>query len=563
MKFLCSLVVFCGLALPAMALDREAFTFTHYNLDVHVEPEQQRLGVRGKIMLRNDSVVAQKNLVLQVSSTLSWKSIQIAGKPVQFETHEYTSDIDHTGALSEAIVSLPHEVPPKGTVELEIGYEGVISLETSRLTRIGVPEDKAKHSDWDQISKSFTAVRGIGYVAWYPVATEAAILSEGNSVPETVGRWIVKQADTTMDLSLQSTSEQSIYFSGTPGVTEVQTDSSAKAIRAFHLVKLGVNVPTFVIASYQQLPPQNSIDVEYLPGQEETAKDYAEAASQIDPAVRVGGGSGNLQILGLPEANASPFVTQGMLLIPLGADLTNEAELDMVYAIARQQILSPRAWIQEGLAHYAQAAFVEEHKGLQSALDYLNGHTAALVDAERTAKTVASLETAHSLVEAPDDLYLQAKSMYVWWMLKDMLGNLPSEAFVNYHANEDKDPTYMPRLITSGTKRDLTWFFDDWVYHDRGLPDFRVVSVFSRPLDSGRFLVTMTLENLGRAGAEVPVLLRIEGGEVRQRVELRGQAKTSLRIEASSKPLEVVINDGSVPESDMSNNTYKIDSLNH
>ena len=563
MKFACALVVLCGLALPALALDREAFTFTHYDLDVRVEPEQQRLGVRGKIMLRNDSTVAQKNLVLQISSTLSWKSIQIAGKPVQFETHEYTSDIDHTGALSEAIVSLPHEVPPKGTVELEIGYEGVISLETSRLTRIGVPEDKAKHSDWDQISKSFTAVRGIGYVAWYPVATEAAILSEGNSVPEAVGRWIVKHVDTTMDLVLQSTSEQAIYFSGTPSVAEVQTDSSAKTIRAFHLMKPGVNVPTFVIASYLQLPPQNSIDVVYLPGQEETAKDYAEAASQIDPAVRVEGGSGNLQILGLPEAYASPFVTQGMLLTPLGSDLTNEAELDMVYAIARQQVQSPRAWIQEGLAHYAQAAFVEEHKGLQSALDYLNGHTAMLVDAERTAKTVASLETAHSLVEAPDDLYLQAKSMYVWWMLKDMLGNLPTEALVNYHANEDKDPTYMPRLITTGSKRDLQWFFDDWVYHDRGLPDFRVVSVFSRPLDSGRFLVTMTLENLGRAGAEVPVLLRIEGGEVRQRVELRGQAKTSLRIEASSKPLEVVINDGSVPESDMSNNTYKIDLLNH
>src|ERR1700691_3498004 len=201
MKFLGALVVLCGLALPALALDREAFTFTHYDLDVRVEPEQQRLAVRGQITLRNDSTVAQKNLVLQISSTLDWRSIQIAGRTVQFETHEYTSDIDHTGALSEAIVSLPHEVPPKGTVELEIGYEGVISLATSRLTRIGVPEDKAKHSDWDQISKSFTAVRGIGYVAWYPVATEAAILSEGNSVPEAVGRWIVKHVDTTMDLS--------------------------------------------------------------------------------------------------------------------------------------------------------------------------------------------------------------------------------------------------------------------------------------------------------------------------------------------------------------------------
>ena len=225
MKFLGVICVLCGLALPSAALDREAFTFTHYDLNVRVEPEQQRLGVRGKITLRNDSTIAQKNLVLQISSTLAWRSVQIDGKPVQFETHEYTSDIDHTGALSEVVVTLPHEVAVKATVELEVGYEGVIPLDTTRLTRIGVPEDKAKRSDWDQINKSFTAVRGIGYVAWYPVATEAAILSEGSSMPEAVGRWIVKHADTTMEVLLQSTSEQSIYFSGAPRAGEVDRKS--------------------------------------------------------------------------------------------------------------------------------------------------------------------------------------------------------------------------------------------------------------------------------------------------------------------------------------------------
>ena len=556
------LCAFCGMALPALALDREAFTFTRYNLDVRLEPEQQRLGVRGKITLRNDSTVVQKNLALQISSTLAWKSIRIAGKPVQFETHEYTSDIDHTGALSEAIVNLPREVLPKATVELEVGYEGVIQFDATRLTRIGVPEDKAKHSDWDQISKSFTAVRGIGYVVWYPVATEAAILSQGDSVPEVVGRWIVRHAETPMDVLFKSTSEQTIFFSGGPNLAAVSVDESVKSIRAFSMVRPGVSVPTFVIAGYQNLPARDHLEVEFLAGQEETAKDYAEAASQID-TVRVGGGFKNLQILSLPDAKALPFVSQGMLLIPLGTDLTNEAELDIVYAIARQQVLSPRAWIQEGLAHYAQAAFVQERKGLQAALDYLNGHMAALVDADKAGKVGTNSETSRSLIDAPDDLHLQAKAMFVWWMLKDMLGNLPTGARLRYRADEDKDSTYMPNLVASDTKRDLKWFFDDWVYHDRGLPDFHVASVFSRPLETGHFLVTITVENLGRAGAEVPVVLRIEGGEVRQRVEVRALSKASLRIEASSKPLEVVVNDGSVPESDTSNNTFRIEGVDH
>ena len=311
MKFLCALCVLCGLAMPALALDREAFTFTNYNLEVRVEPEQQRLGVRGRITLRNDSPTPQKNLVLQISSTLAWRSIQIGGKAVQFETHAYTSDIDHTGALSEAVVALPREVAPKGTLDLDIGYEGVILLDTTRLKRVGVPEDKAKHSDWDQISKSFTAVRGIGYVAWYPVATEAASLTEGSAVPEAVGRWVVRHADTTMQILFRSTSDQTIYFSGGPNLAEVPSDPSIRAVRDFSLLSPGVSVPTFVIASYQKLPPRDFLDVEFLPGQEETAKDFAEAASQIDPIVPVGPGSKNLQILSCRMPEASPFVSPG------------------------------------------------------------------------------------------------------------------------------------------------------------------------------------------------------------------------------------------------------------
>src|SRR5271167_1332117 len=139
MKVLRLLCILCALVVSSRAIDREAFTFTNYDLNVRVEPEQQRLGVRGKITLRNDSTTPQKNVALQISSTLDWTSIQVGGTAVEFVAHEYTSDIDHTGALSEAIVTLPREVPPKGTVELDIGYEGVVPLDVTRLKRIGVP----------------------------------------------------------------------------------------------------------------------------------------------------------------------------------------------------------------------------------------------------------------------------------------------------------------------------------------------------------------------------------------------------------------------------------------
>ena len=189
MKFFCVLCFLCGLSSAALALDREAFTIAKYDLEIRLEPEQQRLGARGKITLRNDTSHPQKIAALQISSSLNWRSVRVGGKPLQFVSQPYVSDIDHTGGLSEAIVALPAEIKPKETVEVEIGYEGVIALDATRLTRVGVPEGVAKHTSWDQMSPTFTAVRGAGYVAWYPITTEAADFSEGNSLFEVGDRW--------------------------------------------------------------------------------------------------------------------------------------------------------------------------------------------------------------------------------------------------------------------------------------------------------------------------------------------------------------------------------------
>src|SRR5271169_1204033 len=197
--FLC---VLCASAVNAFSLDREAFTFTSYDLNVRIEPEQQRLGVRGKITLRNDSATPQKIAVLQISSSLDWRSIKAGGKQLQFVSQPYTSDIDHTGSLSEAIVTLPQAVPPKGTVDLEIAYEGVIVLDATRLVGIGTPETTAHSTDWDQINTNFTAVRGAGYVAWYPLATEAADLSQRNSLFDVLGRWKRREAASIMHLQI-------------------------------------------------------------------------------------------------------------------------------------------------------------------------------------------------------------------------------------------------------------------------------------------------------------------------------------------------------------------------
>src|SRR5579864_4150894 len=256
--FLCFLCVFCGCFLPCSGLDRHAFTFTRYDLNARIEPEQQRLGVRGKITLRNDSDAAQKNLSLQISSTLNWISIQFEGKPVEFVSQAYTSDIDHTGALTEAIVVLSRPVPPKQSIDLEIGYEGTIPQDATRLTRIGVPAVTAKHSDWDQIGNTFTAVRGIGYVTWYPIATEAVSLSEGNSVFEEVGRWKQREEGIEMKIKFSHSNASGLrpilFCNGRGSVLSEETLAALYSVETeCTFPQPELTVPVFVVANYDAL----------------------------------------------------------------------------------------------------------------------------------------------------------------------------------------------------------------------------------------------------------------------------------------------------------------------
>jgi hypothetical protein len=563
---LCVLCVLWGEAFVS-ALDREAFTFSKYDLDVRIEPDQQRLGVRGKLTLRNDSTTPQTDLALQISSSLDWRSIRIAGKPVQFVTHEYTSDIDHTGALSEAVVSLPHEVPPKGTLEIEIGYEGTIPLDVTRLTRIGVPEEKARHTDWDQVGKSFTAVRGIGYVVWYPVAMEAASLSDGNSVAETVGRWKSREAQSELNAKLTNSgvgAPTMLFCNGEAGQqASHQVGRHSAGATECHYDPLRTTVPLFVIGGYQALD-KPAVNISYLPEHKSGAENYALAADLAAPLVTEWFGAPRMkaEVVELADSEAAPFESGSMLLTPLGSNDSRLYMLRAAHQLTHAALLSPRPWIYEGLAHFAQALEREQQNGRQAALDFMEQHRAAIGDAEKAIAAEHSQNAAadESLINTGAEDFYRSKAMYVWWMLRDMLGDAAlKKALAAYRADDDKEPAYMQHLIAAQSQRDLEWFFDDWVYRDRGLPDFRVESAYPRATVDGHYVVTITVENPGDAGAEIPVRLRFEGGEETKRLEVRAKSKAVIRLEASGTPLEVVVNDGSVPESDSTNNTYKIE----
>ena len=582
MKIWFVLLLLVALAGTAFSLDREAFTFTKYDLQVRIEPEQQRIRVRGTITLRNDSQTPQKNAALQISSSLTWRSIQIDGNPVQFVSQPYESDIDHTGELSEAIVALPKEIAPRGSVELTVGYEGVIVADANRLLRIGVPKQTAVHSDWDEIGKSFTAVRGVGNVVWYPVASESANLSEGNSLFEALGRWRAKSALSTMQVGLcvqvpaaevrqwvllMNNIERGDASGG--GIGGADHDPNVDKCGSYAFQPLGQIVPTFVIAPYGQAASEDLV-IYFLPAHKSQAQAFAEAAERVKGFVGEWFGSPRSagRVVELPDQGTSPYEAGTMLLTPLNDADPKLLQVVMVHELTHASFPSNRPWIYEGLAHFAQAAFRERQEKRAAALDLLGLHRSALMAAEnltddqekQLSSSKPSAREGESLISTSIEEYSRSKAAYAWWMLRDMMGaEALKKALASYRPEQDLAPEYMPGLLQAQSQRSLQWFFDDWVYHDRGLPDFRIESAFSRQASEGNYLLTVTVENLGAAGAEVPVTARFEGGELSQRIEVRGKSKAVVRISTPKPASEVVVNDGSVPESDVGNNVFRVD----
>lgn len=564
--------VFCILGAftsAAWSLDREAFTVSKYNLAITLEPQQQRLGARGRITLRNDSAQSQKIVALQISSSLSWRSIRVDGKAVQFVSQPYVSDIDHTGALSEAIITLPAEVKPKESVEIEIAYEGVIPLDMTRLTRIGVPDEIAKHSSWDQITPKFTAVRGAGYVAWYPITTEAADFSEGNSLFEVADRWKAREADASMEINLCTqaigANEPRIAMNEPPRKEGTSGGDDGRVCKGFRFAHLGTVTPTVAIANYESAA-KAPLNLLTLPGHEEGAATYSNA---LEPAMKFVSGwfgqpSTEVTIADLADPRSTPFESGGFLMISLASEDAKLAGTNLVHELVHSAVPSSRPWVYEGLAHFAEAMYREQQGGRQAALGFLAAHKDAFVDAEKELSTSASKNVAEKSAGQPlattfDETFYRSKAAYVWWMLRDMVGDdALKQAIAKYRADDDRDPKYVEHLIETAAKRDLGWFFEDWVYQDRGLPDLRVQSAHPWKTEKGVQFITVTLENRGDAGVEVPFTISFEGGEITKRIEVRAKSTATTRVELQGAPSQIVVNDGSVPEGDLTNNVFAV-----
>ncbi len=590
--------------------EREAVNFTDFDLDVHLRLLEHQIAVRALVTVRNRSESPLARIPLQISSSLNWERIRIAGRDAAFTVATLNSDVDHTGQLHEAAVTLAQPLAPGATLELDATYSGTIAQNAQRLAAIGTPEDVALHSDWDGIDVDFTGLRGLGNVVWYPAASVPVILGDGSRVFDEMGKHKLRIEGARFAVRVAAEFPHGhaptvALINGRPAPLTISeaatadTDVLGVATASVADTTLGFEAPSIFLALRTAKEAANTT-LYARPTDLPAVEDWSASAANVMPFLQGWLGEkprSQLAVLDLPDAEDAPFETGPLLVTALHTATPEQLDGVLAHALAHAFLCSakdsPPAWLDEGVAYFMGTLWLERESGRQKALESLESSRPALALAEPASPGESA---GLPLAQAIAPVYYRTKAAYIFWMLRDLVGDPAlSAALRAYDAAEDanrglgadsmrrtfeklieqsgaarqgdesssstrpdsgirqqgSDGLRMPAAV-AGTHGDLSWFFADWIDADKGLPDIAIGTVFTAPTQAGYWLVTVNLSNTGHAAAEIPVTVRTADATVTQRVLIRGRGTAVRRILVQGKPTEVHANDGTVPETEAS-----------
>ncbi len=568
--------------------ERQAVTFTEFNMDVHLRSATHEIAVRALLTVRNDGSAPIAHIPLQISSSLRWERIRLAGRDALYTVATLNSDTDHTGQLHEAAVKLAAPLAPGATQQLDVTYSGAIPQSAQRLLAIGTPGDVALHSDWDAIGVDFTGIRGFGNVVWYPASSIPVVLGDGNRVFDEMGEHKLRMAGARFFLRLtvefphgQEPTVALINGHSVPiAITEPSNGGQEIAGIATALLDsatLGFEAPSLFVAVRNQHHADNTV-LWTLPGDDVAVDAWAAAASAVTPFLQGWLGQApraQLTLLDLPDPQDAPFETGALLVTVVRQGTPDQLSGVMAHALTHAWMSSPRAWLSEGVAHFMGTLWVEKQMGREKALQALASGRDALALIEPSSPGVSA---GQPLAQAISPVYYRTKAAYVFWMLRDLVGDPALSAALRAYSPADDaarglgpasgSGSFEKLLEQAGLRRDLSWFFADWVDADKGLPDISIGNVFLTPVDQGShrqnqsdtapapeangWLATISLANSGYAAAEVPVTVRNPDTSITQRILVPARGSITEHVLIQGRPTQIQANDGTVPETEAS-----------
>jgi hypothetical protein len=581
-------------AIPIADTERSAIELTALALDLHLIPAAAREEVRATLTLRNRSAAPLARIPLQLSSTLHWLTASAATpagvQPIPFTQSPIATDADHTGYAREAIFTPAQPLASGATLTLSVFYAGDIPQNSDRLELIGAPHDKAIATDWDAIAPTSdtasTALRGFGNVLWYPVAAPIALFGRGDELFDLIAK--ERLQDVAVSIRLRLTVDytgdppDSAIFNGRiqPLLRAPDTDNQlidatqGIATADFAPSPVGFRTPSlFLTAQHAVTTPDQLLTL--VSPQPDVLAPYAAAATSLQALLSGFLGPTPLAPLLLLDHPGEPFEDAALIVAQLSPTAEPAAIAPHLIRGLTHAWLTPPAravpasslWIDDGLPEFMSLAWTERTQGREAAIGELR-HAAVLialaepppVDMGNIAPDSYVRLPGQPLTQAHADVFVRLKSAFVFWQLRELLGDaLFSQSLTAWRHSiavnpaADRDPTAFQKSIEKTSNRDLAWFFNDWVYADKGLPDLTIVQANPRAIagrggKSGGSIVAVEVRNDGDAIADVPVTVRAGTVSASERLRIPAHASASTRVVFEGKPESVEVNDGSVPE---------------
>jgi hypothetical protein len=566
---------------------REAERITALTLDLRLQPAQQGLAVRAELTVRNDGKQPLHEIRLAVSSTLHWDTARTTdaqgGQPLKFTQARLHSDADHTGLLNEITLPLAEPLSPGATIKLDLRYSGVIPQAADRLTALGTPDDPARHSEWDRISADFTGLRGYGNVAWYPVAATPVFLGEGAKLFDALAdhRRLIAGTDFSLQLTIEYApgagdlvafvNGREVELSKKDAHSDLEVPGIAHGtVAAAHL---GFDEPSVFVAP-RTLHETGKLRIWMQSNDDSARKDTPDptdpwriAASDVEPLLTTWLGQkpdARLSILALPEPADAPFETGALLVTPIedeqqrgGAARIDSLEMVMAHSLTHAWLASDAAnysarplWLNEGVAWFISSLWLEKQHGQAAALRMLESGRPALALNEPESPGAGEGEP---LARAVRPVYTRNKAGFVFWMLRDVIGDGALSSVLRSELKGDTpsevETSFEQTLKKAALDHDINWFIRDWLAEDKGLPDLAITGVFpSSSATPGSWLVAVDLANSGYVDAEVKLTVRSATSNETQRLIIPARGKLTPHILIAGRPTEVRLNDGTVPE---------------
>jgi hypothetical protein len=273
-----------------------------------------------------------------------------------------------------------------------------------------------------------------------------------------------------------------------------------------------------------------------------------------------------LNVLSIIDHDGQPFEDDALLVAPIRASAPETLAPTLAHSLSHAWFRSSHVWLDEGVAQFLSLLWMEQSQGREVAVAHLQEEAKALALVEPPpARSASTTEEGQSLIRASDEVYYRTKAAAVLGMLRSIVGDDALRRALQLYREDkmDSDPKEFQRVLERTSRRELGWFFDDWVYRDRGLPDLSIASVTPRAIDQignkgSGWLVAVEVRNDGGAVAEVPVTVRSGTLTATQRLRIPGRSSASTRIVFEGTPSEVLVNDGRVPEVESSIHTKQI-----